>query len=391
MNQPNFESPVYYNNMIRKSEGQSVNSSTTIIDSNQITFINCTHKYCICFVDIIDSTKNTNDMLRSDMIQGYYSIFLNTMSNIIRTHNGRVIKNSGDGLLYYFPRTVNPDNDSAFQDVLECGLSMIDENNSLNCNLKNKGLSPVSYRISANYGKVELAISMNSQSVDLFGPPVNVCSKINRFASSNQMIIHHDLLQVIKEIPASNEYNFRVLDRLNEYDPSYPKSLYQTYSVHRIEDDNRKTAIERNKKKRSFEDQQQQQQQNLPNSAFNILLVDDDEDILFAFNSIISSEGYNVTTYSNSSQALNHFSDKNPYFYHLVIMDIRMPELNGIKLYSQLKILNPDVKVIFLSALNALEEVLSIFPEIKYSEIVRKPIEPETLLSNIKSILRKSK
>jgi DNA-binding response OmpR family regulator len=69
-------------------------------------------------------------------------------------------------------------------------------------------------------------------------------------------------------------------------------------------------------------------------------------------------------------------------------MDIRMPELNGIKLYSQLKILNPDVRVIFLSALNALEEVLSIFPEIKYSEIIRKPIEPEKLLSNIRSILR---
>ncbi len=389
MNQPNFESPIYYNNMMRKNEGQSIKSNATIIDPTQITFINCTHKYCICFVDIIDSTKSTNDMIRSDMIQGYYSIFLNTMSNIIRIHNGRVIKNSGDGLLYYFPRTVNPDNEAAFQDVLECGLSMIDVNNSLNSNLSSQGLSPVSYRISANYGKVELAISLNSHNVDLFGPPVNVCSKINRFATSKQMIIHRDLLQVIKKIPAFKEYNFRVIDCIDEYDRNNSKSLYQTYSVHRIEDSNEKTAIELNKKKKLLEDQRLQE--NLPNSAFNILLIDDDEDILFAFNSIISSEGYNVTTFSSSSRALSHFSDKNPYFYHLVIMDIRMPELNGIKLYAQLKILNPDVKVIFLSALNALDEVLSIFPEIKYSEIVRKPIEPETLLSNIKSILRKLK
>ncbi|WP_148686158.1 response regulator [Candidatus Nitrosocosmicus hydrocola] len=389
MNQPNFESPIYYNNMMRKNESQSIKSNATIIDPTQITFINCTHKYCICFVDIIDSTKSTNDMIRSDMIQGYYSIFLNTMSNIIRTHNGRVIKNSGDGLLYYFPRTVNPDNEAAFQDVLECGLSMIDVNNSLNSNLNSQGLSPVSYRISANYGKVELAFSLNSHNVDLFGPPVNVCSKINRFATSKQMIIHRDLLQVIKEIPAFKEYNFRVIDCIDEYDRNNSKPLYQTYSVHRIEDSNEKTAIELNKKKKLLEDQRLQE--NLPNSAFNILLIDDDEDILFAFNSIISSEGYNVTTFSSSSRALSHFSDKNPYFYHLVIMDIRMPELNGIKLYAQLKILNPDVKVIFLSALNALDEVLSIFPEIKYSEIVRKPIEPETLLLNIKSILRKLK
>ena len=124
----------------------------------------------------------------------------------------------------------------------------------------------------------------------------------------------------------------------------------------------------------------------LTNSSFNILLIDDDEDILFAFNSIISSEGYNVTSFSSSSNALAHFSDKNPYFYHLVIMDIRMPELNGIKLYSQLKVLNPDVKVLFLSALNALDEV-SIIPEIKHSEIIRKPIEPDALPSNKKSIL----
>ena len=96
----------------------------------------------------------------------------------------------------------------------------------------------------------------------------------------------------------------------------------------------------------------QQNHRNLNNSSFNILLIDDDEDILFVFNSIISSEGYNVTSFSSSSNALMHFSDKNPYFYHLVIMDIRMPELNGIKLYSQLKVLNPDVKVLFLSALN---------------------------------------
>lgn len=386
MNQPNFESPIYYNNIIRKNEGQINNSSTTIVDPNQITFINCTHKYCICFIDIINSTKNTNDMMHSDMIQGYYSIFLNTMSNIIRNHNGRVIKNSGDGLLYYFPRTVNIDNESAFQDVLECGLSMIDENNSLNNNLQKQGLSPVNYRISANYGKVELAISLNSQNVDLFGPPVNVCSKINRFAPSNQMIIHHDLLQVIKETHAFKEYNFRYMDCKGEYDRSDPRSLFQTYSVHRIEDSDKKIEIERSKKKRYFEDQQQHQ--NLPNSSFNILLIDDDEDILFAFNSIISGEGYNVTTFSNPSQALGHFSGKNPYFYHLVIMDIRMPELNGIKLYSQLKVLNPDVRVIFLSALNALDEVLSIFPEIKYGEIIRKPIEPDTLLSNIRSILR---
>ena len=389
MNSPNFESPLYYNNIIRKNERNYSNSNSSILETSQITFVNCTHNYCVCFVDIIDSTKNTNAMMCSDMIQRYYSIFLNTMSSIIRTHNGRVIKNSGDGLLYYFPKTVNPDNESAFQDVLECGLSMIEENNSLNSNLTGQGLAPISYRISANYGKVELAISLNSHNVDLFGPPVNICSKINRFASSNQMIVHQDLLQVIKDTSLFKEYVFKFIDCGDGIKQFNSKSIFQTYSVHRVEDHDKKMEIKRSKMKKYFDSQQQEE--NIPNSAFNILLIDDDEDILFAFKSIISSEGYNVTSFSSSMHALNHFSEKNPYFYHLVIMDIRMPEMNGIKLYSQLKILNPDVKVIFLSALNALDEVLSIFPEVRYSEIIRKPIEPATLLLNIRSALQSPK
>jgi two-component system, OmpR family, response regulator ChvI len=65
-----------------------------------------------------------------------------------------------------------------------------------------------------------------------------------------------------------------------------------------------------------------------------------------------------------------------------------MPGLNGLKMYSKIKLINPDIRVLFLSALNALEEVISIFPEIKYSEVIRKPIEPSVLLSKVESIVR---
>jgi two-component system, OmpR family, response regulator ChvI len=69
-------------------------------------------------------------------------------------------------------------------------------------------------------------------------------------------------------------------------------------------------------------------------------------------------------------------------------MDIRMPGLNGIQLYSKIKVMNPEIKVLFLSALDAVDELLSIFPDIKASEIIRKPVEPKALLSKIKAILR---
>lgn len=382
MNSTSFNSPVYSQSMNKLNENILYNTDNHFSNTEQVTFINCTHMYCVCFVDIVDSTKHTCDINGSDKIRGYYSVFLNTMSTIIKKHNGKVIKNSGDGLLYYFPKTVDSKNELAFQDVLDCGLAMIEAHKIINQTFTQRGLSSVYYRISANYGEVELAISENSFSVDLFGPPVNVCSKINHLASSNEMIVSSDLFEILKCTSFYQEYSFKALEKICD---GSVKSNYIAYSVHPIDDVSKRKEIE-DKKKRQFMESQQNHRK-LNNSFFNILLIDDDEDILFAFNSIISSEGYNVTSFSSSLNALTHFSDKNPYFYHLVIMDIRMPELNGIKLYAQLKVLNPDVKVLFLSALNALDEVLSIFPEIKTTEIIRKPIEPDSLLSHIKSML----
>ncbi len=65
-----------------------------------------------------------------------------------------------------------------------------------------------------------------------------------------------------------------------------------------------------------------------------------------------------------------------------------MPGINGIKLYSKIKAINPDIKVIFISALDAGDELLSIFPEIKSNEIIRKPVEPKNFLLKVKTILR---
>ena len=127
---------------------------------------------------------------------------------------------------------------------------------------------------------------------------------------------------------------------------------------------------------------------NQTNSSFNILIIDDDKDILFAFTTILEGEGYKITSFSDSNKALDHFSHVSPYHYDLIIMDIRMPGLNGIQLYSKIKVMNPYIKVFFLSALDAVEELLSIFPDIKNSEIVRKPIESYELLSKINTILR---
>ncbi|CAN5845899.1 hypothetical protein BH23THE1_BH23THE1_16130 [soil metagenome] len=357
------------------------------LQDNQITFVNFSNNYCICIIDIIESTNNTRDILESKKIKQYYSVFLNTMTSIINRHGGKVIKNAGDNLLYYFPRTMNQSNYLDFQDVIECGLSMIDAKDQLDLLLNLNGLPPINYRISASYGKVELAIVSNSSSGDIFGTPVNICSKINHLASSNQMIIHRDLYQIIKEMPYFHDYVFEELNRNKGVDYSENNTdVYTAYSVHRLEDTNKQKEIEN--KILELHAERKRINQNKNNSSFNILLIDDDKDILFTYTSMIKNQGFTITSFTNPYEALNDFSTTNPYLYDLIIMDIRMPGINGIKLYSKFKVMNPNVKILFVTALDAVNELLSLFPDIKESDILRKPVESQQLLDKISTLVR---
>ncbi len=189
---------------------------------DQITFINYTYSYCICIIDIVNSTKITQEIASSEKIRSYYSIFLNTMASIIKHHNGKVIKNAGDCIFYYFPKTVDATNESAFQDVLDCSLAMIEANSTLNSNLNKNELPSTSYRISGNYGRVELATSTNSTSVNLFGPTVNICSKINHLAKSNEMVISKDLYNVLNETLFFKDYCFKEIGKNENYTYPYP-------------------------------------------------------------------------------------------------------------------------------------------------------------------------
>ena len=361
---------------------------------NEITFVNYSNDYCVCIIDIINSTDNTSEIVDSKKIKQYYSVFLNTMTSIIKHHNGKVVKNSGDSLLYYFPRTVNQGNYIDFQDVLECGLSMIDAKDKVDLLLNLNGLPLIDYRISATYGRIELAIAGNSQSIDIFGTPVNRCSKINHLAPANEMIINDDLFQVVNKMSYYKDYEFKEITRRDDtshnsenHNPeNNSNNLHSVYSVHRAEEGRKQKEIENKIQKTHAERKLVKQNRN--NSSFNILIIDDDKDILFTFTSIIKSQGYSAKSFSNPYDALNDFSNSSPYSYDLILMDIRMPGINGIKLYSKFKVINPEIKIIFISALDAISEILSFFPEITDSNILRKPIEADQLLDKINTEIR---
>ena len=201
--------------------------------AEEISFVGGSQNCCVCFIDIVDSTRITTvEIADSEKIKIYYSVFINTMAAIARNFDGTIIKNTGDSLIYYFPKTTSRAGNSDatnFKNVFECGLTMIAVNPIMNIKLKEKGLPNLSYRISADYGRVEVAKSLSSTSEDLFGPTVNLCSKINSKASPNQMVIGNNLYQITRSTLGNNEYHFNKAD---EYPiDSNSKNQYPVYSV----------------------------------------------------------------------------------------------------------------------------------------------------------------
>jgi hypothetical protein len=118
---------------------------------------------------------------------------------------------------------------SAFKSVFECGLTMISVNPIVNAKLqKEEGLPNLSYRISADYGRVEVAKSLTSTSGDLFGPTVNLCAKINSRAEPNGMVIGNNLYQVTKG-KFDDDYLFNKIDEYSIGDS--PDNQYSVYSI----------------------------------------------------------------------------------------------------------------------------------------------------------------
>ena len=169
-----------------------------------ITFSGIYKNYCVFIVDAVNSC-NLVAPLPKDKVCKYYSIFLNSMAMIAGEFGGKVVKNVGDSLLYYFPETSNISNGSSFIDPLECGLAMIGAHHIVNTKMQEEDLPPVDYRISADYGSIMTAKSVNSSNDDIFGSTVNICAKINTKAEPNGMVIGGDLYQIVKSFA---EYHF---------------------------------------------------------------------------------------------------------------------------------------------------------------------------------------
>jgi hypothetical protein len=99
------------------------------------------------------------------------------MAAIARNFGAKIIKNVGDCLILSYPKTSGPLDISAFNGVLECCITMIEARNTINQKMHEEEMPSISYRVSAEFGRVEVARSATSQNDDLFGPVMNMCSR----------------------------------------------------------------------------------------------------------------------------------------------------------------------------------------------------------------------
>ena len=115
----------------------------------------------------------------------------------------------------------------------------------------------------------------------------------------------------------------------------------------------------------------------------SILLVDDDDDILFHYKNILSKNGFNVDTVSFGEQAVEKMKEKK---YDLAILDIMLPDIRGDKLAIELRAIDPNILLIFITGFSYMDYCITAL-DIGISEILVKPISSNELIDSIHSNL----
>jgi CheY-like chemotaxis protein len=118
----------------------------------------------------------------------------------------------------------------------------------------------------------------------------------------------------------------------------------------------------------------------------HILLVEDDKDHLSLFKMVLNEGGYSVDAFSDPAEALSKFK---PNSYDLLVLDYRMPKLNGLELYKQISVWEQETKALLLTATHEkiIEDNGERFVGQGHLRVIRKPISNENLLKEINSIL----
>ena len=125
------------------------------------------------------------------------------------------------------------------------------------------------------------------------------------------------------------------------------------------------------------------------NKVKKILLVDDEPDVLYTIKNILEDNGFQVDTFNDPIISLKFFKSS---YYNLVILDIKMPKMDGFELYTKIREKDPKVKICFLTAITRFNEEfrkirLALGKTINEDYFIQKPVEMEDLIKKLTSIM----
>jgi len=117
-----------------------------------------------------------------------------------------------------------------------------------------------------------------------------------------------------------------------------------------------------------------------------LLLAEDDENLGLLLKEYLVAKGYDANLYPDGEAAYKGFMREH---YDICILDIMMPKKDGFTLAKDIRIVNPDIPVIFLTAKNMKEDVLEGF-KLGADDYITKPFSMEELIMRIEAILRRT-
>lgn len=114
-----------------------------------------------------------------------------------------------------------------------------------------------------------------------------------------------------------------------------------------------------------------------------ILIVDDDTDITLTFKTALDNYGFEVETYNDPILAVSNFK---PHFYDLLLIDIRMPDMNGFELSQKIRKRDRSVKICFITAFEVYyKALLEEYPSMDLRCFIKKPVMIDDLIKRIET------
>jgi DNA-binding response OmpR family regulator len=116
-------------------------------------------------------------------------------------------------------------------------------------------------------------------------------------------------------------------------------------------------------------------------ASSKLMAVDDEADITFTLKKALEQSGFSLDVFNDPIAALSNFKAD---YYDLILLDIKMPQMNGYELYQEIKKKDDKVKVCFVTASDVyLESLKQRFPRMGLGCLIRKPIDTDDLVKRI--------